>query len=61
MVEAGQGEIQRAGGAADLGFGLEDFDLHAGLREHDGGREAVGACADDAGFTAASMVARAEA
>ena len=56
VVEAGQGEIQRAGCAAHLGFGLEDFDFHAGLREHDGGRETIGACADDAGFTAASMV-----
>src|ERR1035437_951116 len=39
VVEAGEGELHGAGCAANLGFGLEDFDLHAGLGEDDGGGE----------------------
>ena len=58
VVEAGEGEIHGADRAAEGGFGFEELDLEAGLREHDGGGKAVGACADDAGFAATRIAAR---
>ena len=55
VVEAGQGEIHGAGGAAHVGLGLEDIDLQAGLGEHDGCCKSVRARADDTGFAAATI------
>ena len=55
VLEAGEGEFHGAGGSADGGLGFEEFDVEAGLREHDGGGKAVGACADDTGFAAAMI------
>ena len=42
VVEAGESEVECAGGAADFRFGFKDFDVQAGLCEHDSGRESVG-------------------
>ncbi len=53
VEEAGKGEWEGAGGTADGGFGFEELDLQAGLGQDDGGREAVGSGADDAGFAGA--------
>ena len=50
VVEAGEGEVHGAAGAADGGLGFKDLDVEAGLGEDDGGGEAVGPGADDAGF-----------
>jgi len=49
-MEAGEGEFERAGRAADGGFGFEEFDVEAGLGEDDGGGETVGACTDHTRF-----------
>jgi hypothetical protein len=49
VVEAGEREVKRAGGATGLRFGLEDVDVNAELREGDGGGEAVGAGTDYGG------------
>ena len=51
VEETGEGELQRAGSAAGLRFGLEDVDVNAALGESDGGGEAVGSGADDGGAT----------
>jgi hypothetical protein len=51
MHEAGERQRQGAGGAARLGFGLENLYLHASLGEGDGGGESVGAGSDDVGGT----------
>jgi len=55
VVEAGKGEVKRAGCSADGGFGFEELDVEAGLREHNGGGKTVGACADHTGFAAAMV------
>ena len=51
VEEAGEREFEGAGGAAGLRLRFEDVDVYAALREGDGGGEAVGSCADDAGAT----------
>lgn len=55
MMEAGQREFHGASCAADGGFSFEDFDVKAGLGEHDGGGEAVGTRADDTGLAVAMI------
>ena len=57
VVVAGEGEGHGSRGAADGGFGFEEFDIEAGLGEHDGRGKAVGACADDTGFATAGWIA----
>src|SRR5262249_50240111 len=46
-AEAGEGELARAGPAADLGVRLEYEDRYAGLREEDRGSQSVGTRPDD--------------
>ena len=49
VKETGQRELESAGGAAGLRLGLEDLNVHAALRQGDGGGEPVRSRADDAG------------
>jgi hypothetical protein len=51
VEKAGQGELERARGAAWLGFGFEDVYASGGLREGDGGGKAVGSGADYGGLS----------
>jgi hypothetical protein len=51
VEEAGQGKLECARSAAGLRLGFEDVDVSAGLREGDGGGEAVGSGADYGGAT----------
>src|SRR5215472_7647316 len=50
VPEAGKRQFEGARSAAGNGLGLEELDLEPGLGEDNGGREAVGAGTDDAGF-----------
>jgi len=50
VEETGERELERAGSATGLRLRFEDVNVYAALGEGDGGGEAVGSGADDAGL-----------